>query len=467
MMRIALNKIPYRLTLFLGFLLGYYLQISAQQLDNPRIVDLKTQLENHKKNDTNKVNILTDIAYEYNKVSPYDGINYAMQAKTLSEDLHWTKGLIRSNSCIGANYFSLSDFSNAYIFWLLSLQLSEDIGFQRGIINHLFNIGNVFLSQKNYPRALEYYNKALVQNDKTGNKQLITNAYTAIGNVYAQMKDYHQALNYHFKALSIDSHLDKKADMAADRINIGALYSDMGEYDKALNMLSNALVVKKENGDQNGIAKAYSLMGKTFLRMAEKLSGQEWTNNLNLAILYIDSASSVAKQIGNLDILQQNLGVLSEAQEKRGDNNGAFKSYKQYIVIKDSIFSLEKQAAIFNLEKKAEIESQKRAAERAEEGHIRLRYLQIGIICIFIILLMTSILIIRKKAVHPKVIEVLGTFSVLITFEFIQLLLHGKIEEITHHNLILMLLCLLGVALIIVPAHHRIEHWIKKKLIQK
>jgi len=55
---------------FLGFLLGYYLQISAQQLDNPRIVDLKTQLENHKKNETNKVNILTDIAYEYNKVSP-------------------------------------------------------------------------------------------------------------------------------------------------------------------------------------------------------------------------------------------------------------------------------------------------------------------------------------------------------------------------------------------------------------
>jgi tetratricopeptide (TPR) repeat protein len=434
------------------------------QKDSPHIIELKQQLSEHKKEDTGKVNILTDIAYQYNKVSPYDGIEYAQKALQLSEELGWQKGIIRSNSCIGANYFSLSDFSKAYKYWLVSLQVAEEIGFEQGVVNHLHNIGNVFFSQKNYPKALEYYERALKINEAAGNKTLITNAYTAIGNVYAQQKNYPLALQYHKKALLIDEELKNKGDIAADEINIGSVYLDMGEYAQAINKFKNALDTKKELGDKKAMTKAYSLLGKAFLLQDETKNDIEQHQSLLSAGYYLDTAINLATETNNLDLLQQTLATLSQVQERKGKEQEAFKTYKQYTIIKDSVFSLEKQADIFNLEKRAEIEAKLREVEREEEHHRQQQYIQIGGICTFIVLLIAIILLVRNKAINPRLIELLGTFSVLITFEFIQLLLHGKIGELTHHNLVWMLLCLMGVALIIVPLHHKIEHWLKKRL---
>lgn len=459
------SKLYNYIILFPVFFLCFTLNKSqAQPIDNSIIIELKKQLEKKQIEDTGKVNILTDIAYQYNKVSPYEGIYYAQKALNLSEELGWKKGIIRSNSCIGANYFSLSDFTKAYQYWLISLQVAEEINFNQGIANHLHNIGNVFYSQKNYTKALAYYQKALKFNEKIGNKSLISHAYTNIGNVYNQQKDYALALKYQQNALKIDKELNNKGDIAADEINIGSVYLETGAYQQCIEMFKNALKIKTEIGDKKGATKAYSLIGKTYLHEAKHKTGSKKQDQLQLAKLYLDSATNLATSINNLDLLQLSLADLSQVQELQGNVNISYQTYKKYILLKDSIFSLEKQADIFNIEKRAELEANQRAAEKAEERHLRQQYIQIGGICSFIVLLIGLILLIRNKSINPRIIEMLGTFSVLMVFEFIQLLLHGKISDLTHHNLILMLVCLLGVALIIVPLHHKIELWFKRKL---
>lgn len=438
--------------------------ITAQKNDSPIIIKLKRELQDYNKNDSGKVNLLTDIAYQYNKVSPYDGIFYAEKALNLSEEINWKKGIIRGNSCIGANYFSLSDFPKAYKYWLISLQVAEDINFTQGIVNHLHNIGNVFFSQKNYPKALAYYFQALKINEKIGNKSLISNAYTNIGNVYAKQGNNQLALKYQQNALQIDKELNNKGDIAADEIYIGSIYLKLGKYIESLNLFKNALEIKRAIGDKNGIAKSYSLVGKAYLHDAQANQDQETGYKLRTARLFLDSAVNVASSINNLDLLQQSLASLSQVQELEGDLSQSFQTYKRYTIIKDSIFSLEKQADIFNLEKRAELEEKQRVAAHEKEKHLRQQYTQIGGICTFIVFLIGFILIIRNKEINHRIIEMLGTFSVLVIFEFVQLLLHGKIADITNHNLILMLVCLLGIALLIVPLHHKIERWFKFKL---
>ena len=375
---------------------------------------------------------------------------------------------MRANSCMGANYFSLSKFKNAYEYWLKALEIAEDMNYSQGIANHQHNIGNIFMSQKDYDKALHYYTLALNTSEKTGNNQLATNAYTSIGNVYAKMKDYAKALEYHFKALAIDEQLGQKGDIAADKINIGTVYNDLGKYTNALDILAEALQIKKDIGDKNGAAKAYNMTGKVYLYIAKQSkTGADKTQMLKNAVLYLDSAVATDKEIGYLDNLQLSYKYLSEAQEILQDHSAAFESYKGYITIKDSVYSLEKQAEIFNLEKQAEIETEKRQAERIEAEHERKEYIEIGGISLFIIVMILATLLIRHKRINPKVIDILGTFSVLIVFEFIELLLHGKIEALTHHNLTLTLLCLLGLAAIIIPVHHRIDHWMKDKIGSK
>ncbi len=46
---------------------------------NARIDSLHTILRDHKE-DTGKVKILNDIAFEYNRISPYDGIKYGNES---------------------------------------------------------------------------------------------------------------------------------------------------------------------------------------------------------------------------------------------------------------------------------------------------------------------------------------------------------------------------------------------------
>ena len=417
------------------------------------------------KNDTNKVKTLNDIAFEYNKVSPYDGIKFANESIELAEKLKWELGIARANSCLGANYFSLSDFPKAYKYWLIALGINEELGNKVGVANHLHNIGNVFYSQKNYPLALDYYEKGLKSSEEIGNRKIITHSYTAIANVYGALKNYAKALEYNFKALEIDEKNNVKGDIAADKINIAAIYNEKKDYTKALDMLFYGKDIKKAIGDKNGLANAYYMIGMVYFNLANNKNNAPDDKNLRFSMAYLDSAISLDKEIGYLDNMQKSYKCLSDAQQLSNDFKSAFTSYTLYNTIKDSIFSTDKQSEIFNLEKKEEIEEKKRDDERALEAKERIEYLQMGGICIFIVTLIISLLVLRKKKINPQAIDLLCTFSVLVFFEFVNILIHGKIETLTNHNLILTLLCLLVIAAIILPVHHKIEHWVKKKVV--
>jgi hypothetical protein len=57
--------------------------------------------------------------------------------------------------------------------------------------------------------------------------------------------------------------------------------------------------------------------------------------------------------------------------------------------------------------------------------------------------------------------------SLLLVFEFLNLLLHPFLEIVTHHSPILMLLALVCIAALLVPLHHRLEKWATTKLVEK
>jgi hypothetical protein len=52
-------------------------------------------------------------------------------------------------------------------------------------------------------------------------------------------------------------------------------------------------------------------------------------------------------------------------------------------------------------------------------------------------------------------------------FEFLNLLIHPFLEKITHHSPFLMLLSLVTLAALLIPLHHKLEHWAVNKLVEK
>ena len=61
----------------------------------------------------------------------------------------------------------------------------------------------------------------------------------------------------------------------------------------------------------------------------------------------------------------------------------------------------------------------------------------------------------------------MGIISLLILFEFLTLLLHPLVAELTHHNPVYELLIFVSIASLLIPAHHRLEHWIIEKLTNR
>ena len=66
-----------------------------------------------------------------------------------------------------------------------------------------------------------------------------------------------------------------------------------------------------------------------------------------------------------------------------------------------------------------------------------------------------------------RFIEICGVIGLLVLFEFINLLIHPFLEDVTHHSPVLMLLGLVIIAGLIVPFHHKLEHWITHKMVKK
>jgi hypothetical protein len=64
------------------------------------------------------------------------------------------------------------------------------------------------------------------------------------------------------------------------------------------------------------------------------------------------------------------------------------------------------------------------------------------------------------------VIKALGILSLLFLFEYLTLWLHPTVAELTGHKPIFEIMIFVALAAILIPLHHRTEHWLVERLIQ-
>ncbi|MEO7266251.1 MAG: hypothetical protein ABIW38_15145, partial [Ferruginibacter sp.] len=69
-------------------------------------------------------------------------------------------------------------------------------------------------------------------------------------------------------------------------------------------------------------------------------------------------------------------------------------------------------------------------------------------------------LFLSRRKVHVKVIKTMGIVSLLMLFEYLTLLLHPRVLEITNHTPVFEIMIFVCIAAILIPTHHRVEHWL-------
>lgn len=331
----------------------------------------------------------------------------------------------------------------------------------------------------------------------------VREAYTVMAKCYTLMMDTDEAIKSYKKAIPYILSKEKKEGLFDIYTEIADSYASASLPDSGLVYAQKAMTLANDINDDFHYSLIYGVTGKNyivkkdydlalpFLRKSWKLFKPRGRNNFdedgyyvilcnNFAQLFLGTAQHdsvvhyaknairFSKGIEYKNELLRSYQYQSESYDAQKNTDSAYKYFRMASVLKDSLYDIEKLRNVESISFREQLKEKEAqmALETAQKEHkhiIQLVLVAVGIITFVIIFFLFS----RSLITNTKVIKYLSILTLLMVFEFLNLVLHPFLERITSHSPPLMLLALVCIATLLVPLHHKIEHWAVHKLVEK
>jgi tetratricopeptide (TPR) repeat protein len=396
-------------------------------------------------------------------------LTIAQEALYLAKKINDKEGESRSLGILANTFLKIGNYTRALEFNIQKLKLEEKRNKPRNLSSVLMNIGIVYVYQDEYRKALEYYWKADSIMNQFNVKDLRYNITLNLGDVFDRLDVSDSALIYFNKSLELANKSEdykspedyKKSNKPDDYkigkslTGLGHSYRKLGSYPQSLINYQRAIdYLQAANDDETyceatlGLAKLYRLTAK------HDSSGY-----------FAKLSCSVAKKDGLLPLELEAAEFLVEHYKEERNIDSAF-AYINYV--HDLNDSLNSKSRVRQLQIISSNE-QFRQLELKESRRIakveRFQQLQMLLIAIFIPGLFLITLLLSRVRLHLQAIRLLGILSLLFFFEYLTLLLHPTVANLTHHTPVYEILIFVAMAAVLIPAHHRLEHWLIHRLI--
>lgn len=375
------------------------------------------------------------------------------------------------------------------------LELAEAIKNDTLLAMANFGIGVAFTRLSDVNGALRHFNIAFDGYQQIGDsmRMSLTCKETAI--VYQQVGDIDGTLRYMRKARAYG--LGQGFHGRSMSI-LARCHMDRGDLDSALYYARMADVMKAPGTDPYGYAGYKLIMANVHAARGEN----------DVAEPYYKRALAVADSAGTLDALvngsagyaklligqgraaealawarkgfaatdevrQPSLMIrstkaLSDAFAANDMTDSALVYSRLAHAWRDSLTALQNRSQLQNQLFTQELKDREEAKAREEAKEERSRNIQFGIIALIVITLLVFLLAIsRTSVVGAKTIKNLSLMALLLLFEFINLLLSPLLGEVFDQSPLLILLAMVIIAGLLIPLHHRMEHWITNMLVSK
>ncbi len=310
---------------------------------------------------------------------------------------------------------------------------------------------------KDFNKSYALYQKCIDISDRVKDENLKVEAYKNISDLYLENDKVSEALKYSQKEYELTLKLKRFQDLAYTYLSFAEIHKKLKNYDLALSYYNMAILASKKINSKRQLGWAYNYKGLFFLEEKK-----------------IDSAKFCAqKAIASFEKSAQKDGILTGGKilldiYRNTNVDSAFKYSEKLRAGIAKYFEDNNFQTQFNLKLNEELRQNKLAEEKEKLDEEKKQNIQYTFITIGILILLTIYLIISKSLfVNSKLIKFIGIVSLLIVFEFINLLIHPFLEKITHHSPILILLALVIIAGVLVPLHHKVEHLLVSKLVEK
>jgi two-component system, NtrC family, sensor kinase len=351
---------------------------------NKTLDSLRAELEKYARaanyqKDTNYINTLILLAFNYNYVNPDSTIILSGEAITLCENINYNRGKAEAMKNTGLAYNTTGEYGKALSFLEEALKISESNGYvsTAGKIYH--NRGVVYSNTGKYPEALENYFKALKMREELGEKLGISSSTNGIGTVYFYQGKYDDALDYYLKALKVAEEINYKAGIETGYANAGEVYVRQGKYGLAQQNLVKALEVIKETGNLETTAFVYYLLASIYSKenkydealstyrkvtqVATQVGSREYIgrgllgmssvylqlNHRDSALHYVQQGIKTAREINYTEILRDGNEILSKVYEAKGMGMQALQHHRLFKLYADSINNQQTEQRAANL----------------------------------------------------------------------------------------------------------------------
>ncbi len=223
---------------------------------------------------------------------------------------------------------------------LEGMKLMEASGDKSGICKAYNKITEDLTRQGRLKEALEYANKTIDIAKKTGVPYDLLFAYFMAANAYIAMNDDRQALNFYNKAV------DHIPQAGLNNIELASLTNSRGNalkhlkrFPEALKDYDAAYSLSKKMGMPAGISAGLANLGEVNLLMG----------NYDKALEYQLETVRLQEKDGDLTNLTENYLHVSSIYEQKGDYQPALEFQKKALGLRDSIASVESDAAMSKL----------------------------------------------------------------------------------------------------------------------
>ncbi|MFN8116976.1 MAG: SpoIIE family protein phosphatase [Bacteroidia bacterium] len=297
-------------------------------------------------------------------------------------------GLAASYSFLGLTYSHLGDYMLGIEYIQKSITIRERINDKRGLANSYLCLYKIYIDIGESDKAMQSELKSLEICQEINDLQCVSGRLTNLGQIYQNKGDYNKALNYHFMALNISKQLNIRNRIADVHENIAKNYNFTHRYEEAIKHIDSCINIRKIIGDEEGLVAATLVLSQ--INFNQK-NIKDAVNNGNNALV-----SGLKLKLPYL-IKDAHL-VLSNAYNLQHNADKSLYHYKEYIVLRDSLYNIDKTKEIvrkeleFNFNKKEELQKLEVAKKLAETNAESRKQQLIIILTIVALVILSSLL---------------------------------------------------------------------------
>ena len=225
-----------------------------------------------------------------------------------------------------------------------------------------------------------------------GDTKTIGNTYDLIGNIMSATKKPDEALNFYQKAIESHEKNQNMRGLASVNTNIGYLYWELQKYPEALTYYQKSLEIDKKTGNQQGVAINLLDIGSVYKDNNQLAEDEE----------NVTKALEILKTLNMKNEVQKTLKDLADIQAERGNHKQGFETLKNYILVKDSVFSEKKNEQITEMQTKYETEKKEQENKLLQAQNERKKILLYASVAFIMVLIGLALAIFRVKQLQLK-----------------------------------------------------------------